>query len=309
MSTAGRDLVFPLIPARHGGSLDVAGRRSRRRGSGDEVASSRPYRRGDPVRQIDWAASARLSTARGSDEFVVRDSFADDAVRIVLVADRSPSMGLFPDWLPWLDKQAAVRAAARTILASGAAANALVGFASVGADSRPLVPARRDPAHARRIEHLLAAGACDGPADSLDRALALLGHRAGTVLPGTFVFVLSDFLPPPSPARLHDALASGWDVVPVVVQDPVWERSFPDVAGVTLPLADPAGGVPTLVRLGRREVRARRVENERRADRLRTSLAELELDPVSITTSDVAGVHRAFLQWAGRRRERTQGAR
>ena len=38
-------------------------------------------------------------------------------------------------------------------------------------------------------------------------------------------------------------LAAGWDVVPVVVQDPVWERSFPDVGGVTLPLADPDGCV------------------------------------------------------------------
>ena len=51
---------------------------------------------------IDWAASARLSTARGTDEFVVRDHFAEDAVRVVVVVDRSPSMALFPRWLPWL---------------------------------------------------------------------------------------------------------------------------------------------------------------------------------------------------------------
>ena len=100
--TASGDLVFPLIPSRRGGALDVAGRSSRRRGSGDEVASSRPYRRGDPLRTIDWAASARLSTARGTDEFVVRDHFAEDAVRVVIVADRSRSMALFPSPLPWL---------------------------------------------------------------------------------------------------------------------------------------------------------------------------------------------------------------
>ena len=67
---------------------------------GDEIASSRPYRRGDAIRLIDWAASARLSTARGSDEFVVRDHFAEDAVRVVVVADRSPSMALFPARCP-----------------------------------------------------------------------------------------------------------------------------------------------------------------------------------------------------------------
>ena len=103
--TARGDLVFPLVPARKGGALDVAGSPSRRRGSGAEIASSRPYRRGDARRLIDWAASARLSTARGTDEFVVRDHFAEDAVRIVIVVDQSPSMALFPDWLPWLDKR------------------------------------------------------------------------------------------------------------------------------------------------------------------------------------------------------------
>ena len=309
MTTARHDLVFPLIPARRGGALDVAGRRSRRRGTGDEVASSRPYRRGDSVRQIDWAASARLSTARGSDEFVVRDSFAEDAVRIVIVLDRSPSMGLFPAWLPWLDKQAAVAEAGRMILAGGAAANALVGFAAVGGGGRPLVAARRDPAQARAIERMLSTGEPDGPPDSLDQALGILAHRAGTVLPGTFVFVVSDFLPPPAPARLHDAVSAGWDVVPVVVQDPVWEGSFPDVSGVTLPLADPADAKTALVRLSRREVDERREANERRAGRLRDALVELELDPVSIGSSEPEAVHGSFLRWAERRRERAQGGR
>ena len=143
--TASGDLVFPLIPSRRGGALDVAGRSSRRRGSGDEVASSRPYRRGDPLRTIDWAASARLSTARGSDEFVVRDHFAEDAVRVVIVADQSRSMALFPSSLPWLDKPAAVREAGRMILASGAATNALIGFADAGGPDPRARPGSQGP--------------------------------------------------------------------------------------------------------------------------------------------------------------------
>ena len=309
MTATRHDLVFPLIPARRGGALDVAGRRSRRRGTGDEVASSRPYRRGDSVRQIDWAASARLSTARGSDEFVVRDSFAEDAVRIVIVLDRSPSMGLFPAWLPWLDKRAAVGVAGRMIVASGAAANALIGFAAVGSGDQPLVAARRDPAQAHSIERMLSSGESDGPPDSLDQALGILAHRAGTVLPGTFVFVVSDFLPPPGRDRLTDALAAGWDVVPVIVQDPVWERSFPDVSGVTLPLTDPERGALSLVRLSRKETRARRELNEQRAAHLDVALRDLELDPVTITSSDRSSVHAAFLTWADGRRNRPRGNR
>ena len=159
--------------------LDIAGNPSRRRGSGNEIASSRPYRRGDAIRLIDWAASARLSTARGTDEFVVRDHFAEDAVRIVVVADRSPSMALFPDWLPWLDKPAAVHEALRMIIASGAAANALIGSAAVGGLAPDLVPLRRDRAQWRAIEQRLSDGSeANGPPDSLDQALELLSRSS-----------------------------------------------------------------------------------------------------------------------------------
>ena len=196
---------------------------------------------------VDWAASARLSTARGTDEFVVRDHFAEDAVRIVVVVDRSRSMALFPDWLPWLDKQAAVREAGSDdrrerrrderadrlrrggaldarVVSSAAGSRAAAGDRASG--SRPATPTARQTASIVR-------SGCS-PAGRPPRP------------PGTFVFVLSDFLPPPSPARMREALAAGWDVVPVVVQDPVWERSFPDVSGVTLPLADPDDRTPSL---------------------------------------------------------------
>lgn len=306
--TVSGDLVFPLIPSRRGGALDVAGRSSRRRGSGDEVASSRPYRRGDPLRTIDWAASARLSTARGSDEFVVRDHFAEDAVRVVIVVDRSSSMGLFPSSLPWLDKPAAVLEAGRLILASGAATNALIGFADAGGPEPRLVPARRGREHLRAIERRIEASAA-GPPDSLDRALALLYRSAATIRPGTFVFVLSDFLPLPDASTLHDALAAGWDVVPVVVQDPVWEQSFPEVGGVTLPLVDPEDRRSLPVHLSRKEAVARRSLNEQRTAHLHAVLLGLGLDHVTLTSSNRAAVHASFLAWAEGRRARSRSAR
>jgi uncharacterized protein (DUF58 family) len=307
--TPGDELVFPLIPSRKRGAVDVAGSPSRRRGSGGEIASSRPYRRGDAVRLIDWAASARLSAARGSDEFVVRDHFAEDAVRIVLVADRSRSMALFPKWLPWLDKPAAMRQAGRLIVASGSASNALMGFAAVDGREAQVVPMRRQSAQWRAIEQRLATGPADGSPDSLDRALELLSRTTRTVPPGTFVFLLSDFLPPPRPARLAAALAAGWDIVPVLVQDPVWERSFPDVSGVTLPLVDPDDGTRSLVHLSRAEAHVRRELNEQRAPDLGHLLRELELDSVTVTSSDRGAVHGAFLAWAEGRRGRSRGQR
>ena len=62
------------------------------------------------------------------------------------------------------------------IVASGAATNALIGFAAAGGREARIVPARRDRAHWRAIEQRLATGAADGPPDSLDRALALLSR-------------------------------------------------------------------------------------------------------------------------------------
>src|SRR5436190_1171553 len=137
--------VFTLVPRRRLVGLSFGGMHSARRGTGTDVAGSRPDVPGDDVDAIDWAASAKLSSARGTDEFVFSD-FLDT------VSDSA-----------WL---------------------------------------------------------------------AALEHR--------------------------------WDVVPVVIQDPVWEQSFPDVAGVVVPLADPATGRVSLVRLSRREVEERRHANETR---------------------------------------------
>jgi hypothetical protein len=53
--------------------------------------------------------------------------------------------------------------------------------------------------------------------------------------------VLSDFLAPPAPGVWQVLSVLGWDVVPVIVQDPRWEQCFPDVSGLALPLAQPDG--------------------------------------------------------------------
>ena len=72
--------------------------------TGSDVAGSRPYHPGDDMRTIDWNASAKLSAARSSDEFLVREHYAEEAPRVVIVCDRRPEMELFPDELPWLSK-------------------------------------------------------------------------------------------------------------------------------------------------------------------------------------------------------------
>ena len=143
----------------------------------------------------------------------------------------------------------------------------------------------------------------DAPEDNLEQALTFLGGLRSDLPPGTFVFVLSDFLVSPPADPWVEALAHGWDVVPVVIQDPVWEQSFPAVGGVTLPLADPRSGRIALVRLTSRQAARRRDANEERKRRLLAELESLGLDPVVLGTSDPHAIDRALIAWAELRKQ------
>ena len=116
--------------------LAFGGVRSARRGIGSDVASTREYHPGDDVAWMDWAASARLSAARGTDEFVVRERFADEAPRVVVLCDRRPSMSIpASDFRP-LDKPGALLTALDLIGASARAARSLTGYLDF-ADGEP----------------------------------------------------------------------------------------------------------------------------------------------------------------------------
>jgi uncharacterized protein (DUF58 family) len=201
---------------------------------GSDVAGSRPYRPGDSARAIDWAASARLSSAHGSDEFIVREYLAEEAPRVVVLSDRRPAMSLFPrplrgwtslrrcarlqDWSPTRRSR---RAGSSAISISGATRG-------VGA-----------AADAPRAAGAALAGSFDAPEDNLARAFTFLTQTQPLLPAGTFLFVLSDFLMPFDDQAWIAAIERRWDIVPVVIQDPVWERSFPDVGGVVAPVPRP----------------------------------------------------------------------
>jgi uncharacterized protein (DUF58 family) len=296
--------TFPLVPRRRLTGLPFGDLPSRRRGHGSDIIGTRAYRPGDAISSIDWFASARMSSATGGDEFVVRDHAADEAARVVVVVDRRPAMGLYPAPLPWLAKRDALREAVAAIAASAAAARADLASLDLG-ESEPhwLPPGRRDRAW-QVVERESDETPFGAPEDTLERSLAFLGEHRGLLPAATFVFVLSDFLAPPPTGAWQDAVDHGWDVVPVVIQDPVWERSFPDVGGVAVPVADPRSGNVSLVRLSAREARRRREENERRSRTQREELASFGLELVEIGDSDPDAVDAAFIEWAEDRRRR-----
>ena len=311
------DLTFPLVPRRRLIGLAFGAVTSVRRGTGSDVASSRPYQPGDDVDTIDWAASARLSSAHGADEFVVRERYAEEAPRVVIVADRRPAMSLYPPGLPWLSKPDAMVAAGMLIADSTAKARGLIGYldyasASNGGDPDAEVPFWRPP-HAqadfwRVKESHLHYPLYGAPEDTLEQAFAHLAPLRRALPAGTFVFILSDFLSPPSEAAWAWIVELPWEIVPVLIQDPVWEQSFPDVASVVVPLADPRTGRLKLVRLSRREARERRAANEQRLEEMVTLLEGLGLDPVLISTSDPEEIYTRFLEWVALRQEAVREA-
>jgi uncharacterized protein (DUF58 family) len=297
---------FPLVPRWRLTGLPFGEQRSVRRGPGSDVAGSRPYVPGDPVSAIDWYATARLSAARGRQEFVVREHYEDEAPRVVVVCDRRPSMALYDESLPWLSKPAAVRAVVDAIVVSTLVARGEVGYLDeAGADARKGRPYWLAPRGVRArwaIAERVVKAEFDAPADTLERSFAHL-HRVRAALPGgSFLFVVSDFVGPAPVAALVRAATVRWDVVPVVVQDPVWEQSFPLLPSVVVPFADAATGRAVDTRLRGREVRERKEANEARLRSLLHDFGGLGLEPVLIGSSDPRDVDRAFLEWAERRR-------
>lgn len=267
---------FALVPRRRFVGTPFGSRRSARRGAGDEVGGTRPYRPGDLRAHIHWPASARLSAARGTDEFVVREFYADEAPWVAVAVDRRPGMDVRPA-SPWLDKRAAADAAVTAIAASARAVNA------------PLVQPGEP---------------------TLRRELAALVRRAAELPTGSFVFAVSDFLEPlPSAADWLHLRALRWDVVPVVVQDPVWEQSFPRVGGVALPVAGPDGRGGGDLWLSARDARERAGENEQRFAGILARFRRLGFEPVVVQTNDLRELHATFEAWAERRRRLLRSGR
>ena len=180
--------VFPLVPRYRVAGLPFGGTPSLRRGHGSDVAGSRPYVRGDPISTIDWRASARLSTARGRDEFVVRERYADEAPRVVVFCDLRPSMALYREPFPWLSKPAARQAATELIVHSAQAANAAVAYLDyAGTDGRGGHPFWMPPS-GRAVEQRIDARqaelvACDAALDSLELGLEFLGRFGASSRP------------------------------------------------------------------------------------------------------------------------------
>jgi uncharacterized protein (DUF58 family) len=285
------ELTIPLVPSRRVSGQAFGLRRSSRRGHGADVVGIRAYSPGDDVRRIHWAASARRSQLTAGDDFLVREFHAEESPLVLLALDRSPTMALYGKETPWLHKPAAAREIVALLARSATAERAPLAYLEAG--SPPATPRRGAPLLPSPVRE----------EECLGELLAELERlRLG---PGSLVFVASDFLGELPQGALERLARRRWDVVPVVLQDPVWERDFPAVAGCTLYVRE-LGGEPTLLRLSRDEVAARQERNRARYRALLASFASCGLSPVVVSSAAAPSVAESFLRWA---RDREQSAR
>jgi hypothetical protein len=136
---------------------------------------------------------------------------------------------------------------------------------------------------------------------TIARGLAYLVEQRRDLPAGTFVFVLSDFLEQPTRDEWIHALERRWELVPVIIQDPVWEQSFPEVGGMVVPFVDADSGDVSLVRFSEEEVEERRTANETRLVELVRSLRSLDMDPLVVSSHESRDVAFSFLSWADNR--------
>jgi len=85
------------------------------------------------------------------------------------------------------------------------------------------------------------------------------------------------------------------------VQDTVWERSFPDISGASVPVIDPGSGNVSYLRLGRREAAERREQNEARWRRLLETFLFLDVEPVILPSARPDAILEAFTWWSEKR--------
>lgn len=266
---------------------------SRRRGRSTDIVGSRAYVAGDDVRLIDWSASARATSVAGEPHFVVRETYAEESPTVVIAVDRAPSMSLFPAGSPWLVKPAAVERCVSMIVDSAAYHRCELAY--VDSESERL--RRAEPAALRTAPPAHP----DFRGEDEDWLWRRLAEQRSWLPPGTMIFLLSDFRLPPGERLLAEAVDAEWDLVPVVLTDPLWEMSFPvEVGGLTVPVAGEDGWIRP-VRLSRADARERRARNEFAFDYLMCSFRDARLPAVVIPSAEPAAITAAFLDWSDER--------
>ncbi|ETW95855.1 MAG: hypothetical protein ETSY1_28935 [Candidatus Entotheonella factor] len=192
--------------------------RSHQRGSGLDFDQIREYQPGEPIRKINWAATAR----RGSATPLVNAYYEEKDLTVMLLADLSASMNFGSTRLTKRDLAAEISA---SLVYSTLLSHDRVGLLGFAGDVVCYLPPRQERAYQRRIpEAILQSEAGSDPADWWT-AVSRLEHW---VKRPTLMFLLSDFLADDNEPlqRALKRLCHRHDPIALVVTDPL-EQMLP----------------------------------------------------------------------------------
>jgi uncharacterized protein (DUF58 family) len=164
------------------GLLEYQGLREiRRRGQGLEFRDLREYQEGDPVKSIDWRATARQRTPNGTWRFIVRDYQEEQDQQILCILDTGYRLR-GPEFDAALE---GVMLLSYTALKFGDAA-AVMSFGSQERWVPPRKGLRSFPVIMNRLYDLQSSSSPSSPFSALENALTRLRRR-------TFITLISNF--------------------------------------------------------------------------------------------------------------------
>ncbi len=293
-------LIFPVIPRKLLIGQGIGEYPGQRRGQGKDFIDKRPYRPSDPVRYIDWKETARRSMQYVKFSPYVREFREDEMIRAVIIVDRSSRMAWYPK--PWLSKPQVIVSAGQMIVDSLKKYHGLIGYLDFARWPETKTPFWRPPnqeTEALRVRNRnLNYQRFEAPENNLDMALEWLWIVKEQIPPESFIFILSDFLVMPE-YELLEATISRWDVVPVIIQDPLLEASFPVWRGkipVCIPFILPNGKVGFKL-FSEKEAKRTKQEHENRFRDIISLFETLSLHPVVLFEAEPEKIYSAFCEW------------
>jgi uncharacterized protein (DUF58 family) len=209
---------LPLRLRRRTQQARLGQQQSRRRGAGMEFDQIKEYLYGDPVRSINWAATAR----RGSAMPLMNVYHEEQDFTVMLLVDLSASMDFGSTRLTKKTRAAEICA---SVAYSALLGHNRVGFLGVTSAVESYLPPGQTPGSERAIvERILAATSAATPVD-FQLAVSVLERR---VKPPALVFCLSDFLTDDIPglARALTRLQRRYEGIALRLTDPL-ETTLP----------------------------------------------------------------------------------
>lgn len=257
------------------------------KGEGYGLAGIRPYQFGDGMHRIAWKATAKHG------ELLVRETYAERSLGVVIVVDRAPRMGAYD-----LEKLQIVKTAAGAIINGAQHRNLAVGYLDWAKDKEHYRRPQEGSAHAFKVRKSTTNRNFRAP-DNIELQLARLQDFKGHLPKGTLVFLFSDFFVLP-PKDLVEEISVVFDFHPVVVQHPVWEMDFPEIEG-TFPFVRPENGETIEGFFTIKQARALAEEHCQRYRNISAFFASLDIEPITLTTNDEEECDRIFAIWNSER--------